>query len=51
MPGTRKVPGAFRRCWVAVGSLLGYTQQGSFTDWFRSRFGMTPRSWRNSRLK
>jgi AraC-like DNA-binding protein len=34
-----------------VSALLGYAQQGTFTDWFRSRFGMTPRSWRNSRLK
>lgn len=34
-----------------VSALLGYSQQGSFTNWFNSRFGVTPRDWRNSRLK
>ena len=34
-----------------VSVLLGYSQQGSFTNWFSARFGMTPRDWRNSRLK
>ncbi|TDN57839.1 AraC family transcriptional regulator [Paraburkholderia sp. BL10I2N1] len=29
-----------------VAALLGYTQQGSFTAWFASRFQMTPREWR-----
>ena len=29
-----------------VAALLGYTQQGSFTTWFASRFHMTPREWR-----
>ncbi|WOD20555.1 AraC family transcriptional regulator [Paraburkholderia kirstenboschensis] len=31
-----------------VAALLGYAQQGSFTNWFALRFGMTPRDWRNS---
>jgi AraC-like DNA-binding protein len=30
-----------------VAALLGYNQQGSFTNWFVSRFGMTPRDWRH----
>ncbi|HTR10213.1 MAG TPA: AraC family transcriptional regulator [Paraburkholderia sp.] len=34
-----------------VSALLGYAQQGSFTNWFSTRFGMTPRDWRNSHLK
>jgi hypothetical protein len=34
-----------------VSALLGYSQQGSFTNWFNSRFGVTPRDWRNSHLK
>ncbi|CAG9270915.1 AraC family transcriptional regulator [Paraburkholderia unamae] len=34
-----------------VSALLGYAQQGSFTNWFSARFGMTPRDWRNSRPK
>ncbi|BCF99874.1 AraC family transcriptional regulator [Paraburkholderia sp. PGU19] len=34
-----------------VAVLLGYSQQGSFTKWFASQFRMTPRDWRNSRLK
>jgi AraC-like DNA-binding protein len=34
-----------------VSALLGYSQQGSFTNWFSSRFGVTPRDWRNSHLK
>jgi AraC-like DNA-binding protein len=34
-----------------VSALLGYSQQGSFTNWFHARFGMTPREWRSSRLK
>lgn len=34
-----------------VSILLGYSQQGSFTNWFSARFGMTPRDWRNSHLK
>lgn len=34
-----------------VAALLGYSQQGSFTNWFASRFGMTPRDWRNSPAK
>ncbi|OLL29046.1 AraC family transcriptional regulator [Burkholderia sp. SRS-W-2-2016] len=29
-----------------VSALLGYAQQGSFTNWFVSRFSMTPRDWR-----
>ncbi|HVE11086.1 MAG TPA: AraC family transcriptional regulator [Paraburkholderia sp.] len=29
-----------------VATLLGYGRQGSFTMWFQSRFGMTPREWR-----
>jgi len=32
-------------------ALLAYSQQGSFTNWFSSRFGVTPRDWRNSQLK
>jgi AraC-like DNA-binding protein len=31
-----------------VSLLLGYAQQGSFTNWFVSRFRMTPRDWRAS---
>jgi AraC-like DNA-binding protein len=31
-----------------VSALLGYAQQGSFTNWFVSRFSMTPRDWRAS---
>jgi len=31
-----------------VAVLLGYAQQGSFTNWFVSRFDMTPRDWRAS---
>ncbi|WP_233873373.1 AraC family transcriptional regulator [Paraburkholderia adhaesiva] len=34
-----------------VSTLLGYSQQGSFTNWFSARFGMTPRDWRNSHMK
>ncbi|VXB10797.1 AraC-like DNA-binding protein [Burkholderia sp. 8Y] len=34
-----------------VAALLGYSQQGSFTNWFTSRFGMTPRDWRSSQPK
>jgi AraC-like DNA-binding protein len=34
-----------------VAVLLGYNRQGSFTNWFAQRFGMTPRDWRNGRLK
>jgi AraC-like DNA-binding protein len=34
-----------------VAALLGYNQQGSFTNWFTSRFGMTPRDWRSSRRR
>jgi AraC-like DNA-binding protein len=34
-----------------VAALLGYTQQGSFTNWFASRFGMTPRDWRTNHKK
>ncbi|MFX1676892.1 AraC family transcriptional regulator [Paraburkholderia sp. A2WS-5] len=34
-----------------VSLLLGYSQQGSFTNWFSARFGMTPRDWRSSHLK
>ena len=34
-----------------VSALLGYSQQGSFTNWFNARFGVTPRDWRNSHLK
>lgn len=34
-----------------VAALLGYSQQGSFTNWFSSQFGMRPRDWRNSQLK
>jgi len=34
-----------------VAVLLGYTQQGSFTKWFASRFAMTPRDWRASHAK
>jgi AraC-like DNA-binding protein len=34
-----------------VAALLGYNQQGSFTNWFASRFGMTPRDWRNGQAK
>ena len=31
--------------------LLGYSQQGSFTKWFTAQVRMTPRDWRNSRVK
>jgi AraC-like DNA-binding protein len=34
-----------------VSALLGYAQQGSFTNWFVSRFHMTPRDWRASHAK
>jgi AraC-like DNA-binding protein len=34
-----------------VAVLLGFAQQGSFTNWFARQFGMTPRDWRNSRSK
>jgi AraC-like DNA-binding protein len=34
-----------------VSTLLGYNQQGSFTNWFTSRFGMTPRAWRIGQVK
>lgn len=34
-----------------VAALLGYNQQGSFTNWFNARFGMTPRDWRNRQGK
>lgn len=29
-----------------VASLLGYSRQSSFTQWFTKRFGMAPRQWR-----
>jgi AraC-like DNA-binding protein len=32
-----------------VAGLLGYSQQGSFTKWFTSKFGVTPRDWRHNR--
>ena len=34
-----------------VAVLLGFAQQGSFTNWFARQFGLTPRDWRNSRSK
>ncbi|CAG9213912.1 Helix-turn-helix protein [Paraburkholderia tropica] len=34
-----------------VAALLGYSQQGSFTNWFSGRFGETPRDWRRSHPK
>ncbi|MBP0590673.1 AraC family transcriptional regulator [Paraburkholderia sp. LEh10] len=34
-----------------VATMLGYAQQGSFTNWFTRQFGMTPRDWRNSHMK
>ncbi|RKT26997.1 AraC-like DNA-binding protein [Paraburkholderia sp. RAU2J] len=34
-----------------VAALLGYSQQGSFTNWFTSQFGMTPRDWRSGQAK
>ncbi|MEX3936981.1 AraC family transcriptional regulator [Paraburkholderia phymatum] len=34
-----------------VASLLGYAQQGSFTNWFVANFQMTPRDWRASQAK
>ncbi|MFM0721147.1 AraC family transcriptional regulator [Paraburkholderia strydomiana] len=34
-----------------VAALLGYTQQGSFTNWFTAQFGMTPRDWRSGQAK
>ncbi|MGA7779618.1 MAG: AraC family transcriptional regulator [Paraburkholderia sp.] len=34
-----------------VAALLGYSQQGSFTNWFTLRFGLTPRDWRSSLAK
>ncbi|RAR62431.1 AraC family transcriptional regulator [Paraburkholderia unamae] len=34
-----------------VSGLVGYSHQGTFTNWFVGRFGMTPRDWRNSRTK
>ena len=32
-----------------VSGLVGYAHQGTFTNWFVGRFGMTPRDWRKSR--
>ncbi|MFC0398710.1 AraC family transcriptional regulator [Paraburkholderia rhizosphaerae] len=34
-----------------VATLLGYGRQGSFTVWFQTRFGMTPRDWRTRHRK
>ncbi|MGT2455175.1 AraC family transcriptional regulator [Cupriavidus basilensis] len=34
-----------------VATLLGYTQQASFTQWFSRHFGMAPRAWRAERRK
>jgi AraC-like DNA-binding protein len=34
-----------------VASLLGYTNQGSFSVWFQARFQMTPRDWRGRHRK
>jgi AraC-like DNA-binding protein len=34
-----------------IAALLGYSQQGSFTNWFTGRFGLTPRDWRTRQLK
>jgi AraC-like DNA-binding protein len=34
-----------------ISSLLGYSQQGSFTNWFTGRFGQTPRDWRARQSK
>ncbi len=30
-----------------VATLLGYSRQSSFTQWFTARFGMAPRAWRS----
>lgn len=34
-----------------VATLLGYSRQSSFTQWFTARFGTTPRAWRAARGK
>ncbi|WP_434034758.1 AraC family transcriptional regulator [Cupriavidus sp. a3] len=34
-----------------VATMLGYTQQASFTQWFSRRFGMAPRAWRAKERK
>ncbi|GAB7548529.1 hypothetical protein CS8_082230 [Cupriavidus sp. 8B] len=34
-----------------VATLLGYSRQSSFTQWFTARFGTPPRAWRASHVK
>src|SRR5262245_33350333 len=34
-----------------VATLLGYSRQSSFTQWFTARFSTTPRAWRSTNLK
>jgi AraC-like DNA-binding protein len=34
-----------------VSGLVGYAHQGTFTNWFVGRFGMTPRDWRNNHAR
>ncbi|MCP3719961.1 AraC family transcriptional regulator [Paraburkholderia sp. CNPSo 3281] len=34
-----------------VSGLVGYAHQGTFTNWFVGRFGMTPRDWRNNHTR
>ncbi|WP_233855708.1 AraC family transcriptional regulator [Paraburkholderia sp. HD33-4] len=34
-----------------VATLLGYARQASFTRWFTSGFGMTPRAWRTRQIE
>jgi len=34
-----------------VATLLGYSRQSSFTQWFTLRFGTTPRAWRAANVK
>ncbi|MBP0595480.1 AraC family transcriptional regulator [Paraburkholderia sp. LEh10] len=34
-----------------VATLLGYSRQSTFTQWFTARFGTSPRAWRNAQMK
>ena len=34
-----------------VATLLGYSRQSSFTQWFTARFGDSPRAWRAARAR
>jgi AraC-like DNA-binding protein len=34
-----------------IASLLGYSHQGSFTRWFKGRFGLSPSAWREAQAR